>query len=138
MAASRGGAEAGGGRDGRLVLVVEDQEDLRLLCRVNLEFAGFRVAEAGDAAAAMVAAAAERPQALVLDLGLPDMDGWDLLERLCRDFEVRPPSVVVVTGRAPGPERRRAQSVGVAALLPKPYAPGILVDIVSSAAAGAV
>lgn len=128
------GDTAAGGREEIPVLVVEDRADLRLLCRVNLEFAGFRVAEAADAAEALEAVARERPRAMVLDLGLPDMDGWDLLDRLRNECEVMAPTVVVVTGRPLGPERNRAMSEGVAALLPKPYLPSVLVDTVASAA----
>ncbi|MBX7160404.1 MAG: response regulator [Acidimicrobiia bacterium] len=125
---------AAGDRQRSLVLVVEDRADLRLLCRVNLEFAGFRVVEAADAAGALVAAGHEPPRALVLDLGLPDMDGWDLLDRLRTERQVVAPSVVVVTGRPIGPERRRARREGVAALLAKPYLPSALVESVASAA----
>lgn len=101
---------------------------------MNLEFAGFRVVEAADAAGALVAAGHEPPRALVLDLGLPDMDGWDLLDRLRTERQVVAPSVVVVTGRPIGPERRRARREGVAALLAKPYLPSALVESVASAA----
>jgi DNA-binding response OmpR family regulator len=68
--------------DGPLILVVEDDASLRLVCRVNLELDGFRVEEAATVAEARDAVARERPAAVVLDLWLGIEDAGDLLDEL--------------------------------------------------------
>jgi DNA-binding response OmpR family regulator len=70
-----GGAE-------QLVLVVEDAEDVRQLVRVVLERAGFDVADAIDGPVALRQFHRLRPDVVVLDIGLPELDGWQVLERI--------------------------------------------------------
>jgi DNA-binding response OmpR family regulator len=70
---------------GRLILVVEDDASLRLVCRVNLELEGFRVEEAASVAEAHNAAARERPALVVLDLWLGTEDAGGLLDELRGD-----------------------------------------------------
>ena len=69
---------------GPLILVVEDDASIRLLCRINLELDGFRVEEAATVAGARAAVAAERPALVVLDLWLGVEDAGDLLDELAR------------------------------------------------------
>ncbi len=88
---------------GKTVLVVEDEEGLRLLCRVNLELDGYRVVEAASLADARRALAEEQVDAMLLDFHLGDGDGRELLESLGSS---RPP-VALFTGSAEvGPELR--------------------------------
>jgi two-component system KDP operon response regulator KdpE len=61
---------------GALVLVVEDERALRETLPANLRARGFRTAEAADGSTALRLAAETHPDAVVLDLGLPDLDGW--------------------------------------------------------------
>jgi len=121
------------GGDRRVVLVVEDHNDLRELCRVNLDLAGFEVLEAADAASALELAIRWHPASIVLDLTLPDLDGWDLLDRIRRDAELSDTPVVVVSARSAGFEEPRAVQAGVSAFLPKPYDPSRLVAAVGAA-----
>jgi DNA-binding response OmpR family regulator len=66
----------------QLVLVVEDADDVRRLVRLVLERAGFDVAEAADGHAALRLFHRLRPDVVVLDVGLPELDGWHVLERI--------------------------------------------------------
>ena len=61
------------------VLVIDDEPDVLLLCRVNLGHAGFEVLEAQDGEHGIADAVAERPDAIVLDLMLPRIDGYEVL-----------------------------------------------------------
>jgi DNA-binding response OmpR family regulator len=70
------------GEAAQLVLVVEDAEDVRQLVRVVLERAGFDVADATDGAIALRQFHRLRPDVVVLDIGLPELDGWQVLERI--------------------------------------------------------
>ncbi|MEX0868626.1 MAG: response regulator, partial [Nitriliruptoraceae bacterium] len=64
--------------DGHKVLVVDDEPDVLLLCRVNLEFEGYEVIEAADGETAMEQIRAERPVVVLLDVMMPKMDGWQV------------------------------------------------------------
>src|SRR5438093_669639 len=69
----------------RTVLVVDDHAPLRTLCRLNLEPAGFRVVEAADGDEALAAVAADRPDAILLDIMMPRLSGWKVAAALLAD-----------------------------------------------------
>ena len=64
------------------VLVVEDEADVRLALSVLLSRVGLDVVEAGDGRAGLRALFAEHPDCVILDVGLPDLDGWEVLGRI--------------------------------------------------------
>jgi DNA-binding response OmpR family regulator len=64
------------------ILIVDDNEDFRILCRYELEDAGYEVVMAGTAARAMESFRKEKPDLVILDIKLPDMDGIELLGRI--------------------------------------------------------
>jgi DNA-binding response OmpR family regulator len=64
------------------ILIVDDNEDFRMLCRYELEDAGYEIIMAGTAAGAMESFRKEKPDLVVLDIKLPDMDGLELLGRI--------------------------------------------------------
>jgi DNA-binding response OmpR family regulator len=70
------------GDQDQLVLIVEDAQDVRQLVHTVLERAGFEVAEAEDGHAALRQFHRLRPDVVVLDVGLPELDGWQVLERI--------------------------------------------------------
>ena len=72
----------------RTILVVEDEPQIATLVRDYLEHAGFAVLTAGDGQGALALARARRPDALVLDLGLPRLDGLDVIRAIRRDSRV--------------------------------------------------
>ena len=84
--------------DGVGVLIVEDNADLRYLFRVSLTIAGFRVREAPDGYHALVALEEEPPAVVVLDLGLPRVSGFTVLDELQARRDIPQPAIVVVTG----------------------------------------
>lgn len=99
------------------VLVVEDEPNLRMIIRRNLEHRGVRVSEAADAAEALQSLAANRPDLMLLDINLPDRTGWDVLRDLGASGPL-PPTVVVSAVRVPAD---RLREFGVVAYLPKPF-----------------
>ncbi len=68
------------------VLVVDDDAPIRLLCRVNLEAEGIEVLEAGDGRAGLEAARKELPDVILLDVMLPQMDGWQVADYVTKPF----------------------------------------------------
>lgn len=80
------------------VLIVEDDPDLRQLFRLVLSVSGFRVRDVHDGYLALVAIEEDPPDVLVLDLGLPRVSGFTVLDELAARPDIPTPAVVVVTG----------------------------------------
>jgi two-component system KDP operon response regulator KdpE len=100
------------------ILVVEDQPDLRAVLRTTLVAAGYRVVEAGTAARALVEARSHKPDLLLVDLGLPDGDGIDLI-RSIRGWSVAP--ILVLSARTREAEKVVALDAGADDYVTKPF-----------------
>lgn len=105
----------------KTVLVVDDEVDLLLAVTMLLEASGYRVLNASTGAGGLEVAERERPDAVVLDMGLPDMDGLDVLRELSAWGE--PPRLIVLSAHASGHTARKAQELGCDAYLFKPFEP---------------
>ena len=81
---------------------------------------GYIVAQAADAASAMTVVNRERPDLILLDLGLPAGDGYLVLERLRKIEAFATLPVLVITGRRDAETRKRVETMGVAPVLTKP------------------
>ncbi|MET0282133.1 MAG: response regulator [Steroidobacteraceae bacterium] len=105
------------------VLVVEDDADIRAVLRTLLESAGFRVELAATAARAMLEARANRPDAVLVDLGLPDRDG----QQLIRDIRAfAPVPILVLSARSAEQEKIAALDNGADDYVTKPFNAGEL------------
>jgi signal transduction histidine kinase/DNA-binding response OmpR family regulator len=104
---------------GASVLVVDDDAGVRSLVRATLRGDGLRLREAGDGAEALAAIDAERPDAIVLDLAMPELDGFAVLDRLRMHPETSSIPVVVLTARQLTAAERRSLQQGAVALLEK-------------------
>ena len=80
-----------------LIVVIEDDPKIRRLLRTGLTAHGFEVSEAATGAAGLVQAATRKPDLILLDLGLPDMDGTDVIRKLLEWWTSRP--LIVLSGR---------------------------------------
>ncbi len=100
------------------VLIVEDDEALRNAVRTILERSGYDVAEAGDGAAGTRALAGGGFDVVLLDIGLPFVDGWRILRGL--DLP-RAPSVIVISARGEERDKVRALDMGADDYLAKPF-----------------
>jgi CheY-like chemotaxis protein len=108
------------------VLVIDDEPDVLLLCRVNLQFAGHEVLEAQDGEHGIADAVAERPDAIVLDLMLPNLDGYQVLRVLRDDERTRDLPVLILTAKVQMEDHRRCLQLGADAFLTKPFSPEVL------------
>jgi two-component system, OmpR family, phosphate regulon response regulator PhoB len=108
------------------VLVIDDEPDVLLLCRVNLQHAGHDVLEAGDGEHGLALAVSELPDAIVLDLMLPAMDGYGVLAALRGDDRTRAIPVLVLTAKAQREDRVRCWEEGAAEYMTKPFSPSVL------------
>lgn len=113
-----------------LVLVVDDEPDILLLHRLNLEAAGHRVVLAADGEKALERIVEERPDAVVLDVMMPVLDGWGVLERL--RAQDAPPPVLVVSAKTTPDDISRARDLGALDYLTKPYDPDELIRRVAA------
>src|SRR5439155_19864869 len=95
------------------VLVVDDEDDIRELCRVNLEFEGYEVIDAADGEAALQLVRSDHPDVIFLDLMMPKMDGWEVLRRLKEDDATASIPVILLTAKTGGNEQMRCWRVGV-------------------------
>jgi DNA-binding response OmpR family regulator len=102
------------------VLVVEDNKEHLLAMAVKLKALGYEVVGAGDGATAMMVAKRERPDAVLLDLGLPAGDGFVVLKRLRALLPTMNIPVIIVTARPPAVNRALAIDQGAVAFLQKP------------------
>lgn len=115
------------------VLVVDDESEIRDLCRVNLEFAGHEVVEAAGGGQALEYLGRERPDFVFLDLMMPDVDGWEVLHALRTDPRTEDVPVVLLTARAGDEDEIRGWEEGIFDYIVKPFNPLGLADWVSQA-----
>src|SRR5438034_11227240 len=104
----------------RKILVIEDDPVARADLEARLEANGYIVARAADAASAMTVVNRERPDLILLDLGLPAGDGFLVLERLRKIETLAAIPVLVITGRSDAETRKRVDAMGLAPVLAKP------------------
>ena len=107
------------------LLIVEDDPESRLLYQVALTFEGYEVACAGDGLEALVLMEQRLPDLVILDLGLPRVDGWAVQQEIAASAVTRDIPIVIVTGLDVA-----SDGLDVACVLRKPVGMQQLVDIV--------
>jgi len=108
----------------KTILVVDDEPKILQIARDYLENAGYRVIAAGDGAAALQRAQAEQPDLVVLDLGLPGMDGLDVCRQIRRSSEV---PIIMLTARGEESDKLVGLELGADDYIVKPFSPKELV-----------
>lgn len=111
------------------VLVVEDFEDTRFLMRIELEQRGFRVVEATDGAQGVELALGERPDIILMDIGLPLLDGIEATRRIRHEDSMRDVLIVALTAHHETEYRAQALAAGCDAYLTKPVDFDWLIDL---------
>ena len=105
---------------GRRVLIIEDNDDARESLRILLEMQGNEVVTAADAAQGLQAAAAFTPELVICDIGLPDVDGFELVRSLRETLAGQPTRYIAVTGYGRAEDLHRAMDSGFDSFLVKP------------------
>jgi two-component system, OmpR family, alkaline phosphatase synthesis response regulator PhoP len=111
-------------------LVIDDEAPIRLLCRVNLEAEGIEVLEAAEGESGLELAKKEHPDAILLDVMMPGLDGWNVAERLLADEDTREIPIIFLTARADLRDRVRGLDVGGLDYVTKPFNPVDLATLV--------
>jgi len=108
----------------RRILIVDDEDDIREVAQVSLELVGkWEVRTAASASDGIDGARAEHPDAILLDVMMPDMDGPTTLERLRADPATSHIPVVFLTAKTQAADRSRLAGLGAAGILTKPFDP---------------
>jgi CheY-like chemotaxis protein len=103
------------------VLVIDDERAIRLLCRVNLAASGMEVLEAADGREGIELARRERPDLVLLDVMMPEVDGWEMLRRVQERHGAGSIPVVMFSGHVEGDAAREATERGARAFVGKPF-----------------
>lgn len=120
-----------------LVVLVEDDEDSRAIYGTVLRHAGYLVVEAEDGAAGVLAVQRHHPAVVVMDAGLPGMDGWDATAAIKTDPATASVPVLVLTVHSQPADVERAEAAGCDAYVVKPADPNGLAEMVGRLIAGA-
>ncbi len=121
----------------RTLLYVEDNADARAVMSEMLRLSGYEVLEAADGAEALAALALQRPDAIVLDIGLPDINGYELARQIRQLPNSRDVPIIALTGYGQSRDKDAAAQVGFNAHLVKPVDPDELTRTVEAVLAAA-
>ena len=119
-----------------VVLVADDDDDILLLVTMRLQRDGFIVISARNGEDALALAQQQRPDIAVLDIGMPGLDGIEVLERIRADDELKGMRVLLLTAKAQESDVRRGYDAGADAYVLKPFSPADLSARVRELVAG--
>jgi DNA-binding response OmpR family regulator len=114
------------------ILVVDDDPVIQKLLEVNFQMEGYDVATAGDGAEALASVAAQRPDAVVLDVMMPKIDGIEVLRRMKADPGTAAVPVLLLSARAQAKDIADGLDAGADAYMTKPFDPVELLERVTS------
>jgi CheY-like chemotaxis protein len=120
----------------REVLVVDDEEDLGFSIALCLELAGYRVRTAATGQEALTLVGNREPDAIVLDIRLPDIDGWEVIHRLSKAGMFPRIPVVIISAYVDAVTASKAAALGCHAYLAKPFSTAELNRTVQAALLG--
>jgi DNA-binding response OmpR family regulator len=109
-----------------VVLVADDDDDILLLITTRLRRDGFDVIAARDGEEALALAQERRPDVAVLDIGMPKLDGLEVLQRIRADEALKAMRVLLLTAKAQESDVRRGHDAGADAYVRKPFSPAEL------------
>jgi len=117
----------------RHVLLIDDESDIREVAALSLQsVGGWRVSSAGGGDAGVAMACADPPDAILLDVMMPDLDGPATLQRLQADVRTRRVPVIFLTAKAQSADHRAFAALGIAGTLTKPFDPMTLSEQITA------
>jgi excisionase family DNA binding protein len=124
----RSASPARGEADKPSILIVDDDDRLREFVRVNLEMEGYIVREAASVEQGLAALEEESPDLILLDVMMPQVDGWEMLRRVQERHGVGAIPVVMFSGKVDDETLADAESRGAQAFIGKPFNPQQLIE----------
>jgi DNA-binding response OmpR family regulator len=113
------------------VLVVDDDPVIRRLIEVNLDLEGYEVLQAGDGHAALDLMHAEDVDLVVLDVMMPNLNGWEVREQMLQDQRLEDVPVIFLSARAQDADMQRGSEMRATAYVTKPFDPVEFLDLVA-------
>jgi CheY-like chemotaxis protein len=118
----------------RKILIIDDEDDIREVAALSLEAtAGWKILTASSGAEGMAIAALERPDAILMDVMMPEVDGPTTFGKMQQHPIIVDIPVLLLTAKVQGVDQRRFANLGVAAVLFKPFDPLTLAQQISEA-----
>ncbi len=114
------------------ILVVDDELNIRNILDFSLNAEGFNVVSASSGAEALDVAAKRKPDLIILDVMMPNGDGFSTCEKLKEDSDTKNIPVIMLTARTDREDRARATEVGADIYITKPFSPQRVVESVQS------
>jgi CheY-like chemotaxis protein len=113
----------------RRILIIDDEPDIREATQVCLEVSkGWSVTTASSSQEGLAKAASEQPDAVLLDVMMPDMDGLETFEQMRLNPKTQHIPIILLTAKAQPDDRRRFTQLDITAVITKPYDPLTLAD----------
>ena len=112
---------------GKMVLLVEDNEDNRIVYSTILKHFGYEVTEALNGEEGIAKARSEKPDLILMDISIPIIDGWEATQVLKHDPSTKGIPIIALTAHALASDREKAMEVGCAGYLAKPCEPRAVV-----------
>ncbi len=108
----------------KCILLIDDEEDIREVAQLSLELeAGWDVLTANSGSEGIAKAKTQQPDAILLDVMMPDMDGFTTFQQLQADLVSRSIPVILLTAKVQPADQRKFQAIGVAGWITKPFDP---------------
>lgn len=118
----------------RKILIVDDENDIREVAAMSMEaVCGWKVVQARSGPEGLQLAQDQHPDAILLDVMMPDMDGPSTLQQLQSNTSTAQIPVIFLTAKVQGSDRKRFGELGVAAILAKPFDPMLLCSQIAEA-----
>jgi DNA-binding response OmpR family regulator len=114
------------------VLIVDDEHNIRNILDFSLNAEGFEVISATNGEDAFNSAVKEQPDLVILDVMMPQGDGFETCRRIKQDNRTANIPVILLTARTTREDRERGQEVGAEGYITKPFSPGRLIESVQS------
>ena len=102
------------------ILVVDDEAHIVMILKDSLEFSGFQVTTAYNGEEALDSVYKERPDLIVLDIGMPKLDGWEVCRRLKSSADTRDIPVIILTAYAQMSDKKKGATLGAERFISKP------------------
>ena len=113
------------------ILLVDDEASILTVARIGLKRAGWSVLTAASGKEGIAKAVAEQPDAIVLDVMMPEMDGLETLKQLQDNSQVQQIPVIFLTAKVQQSDRRRFYASGIKGFITKPFDPTTLASQIS-------
>jgi two-component system alkaline phosphatase synthesis response regulator PhoP len=114
------------------ILVVDDEEHIVMILKDSLEFSGFQVVTAYDGLEALERVEKDKPDLIVLDIGMPKLDGWEVCKRLKSDEKTKSIPIIILTAYAQTSDQRKGAQLGADRFISKPCDLTYLVEEINS------